>query len=89
MICLWILIETMVKSGYGVKVENISKGNLDSIPSPFTFSENSNYRQESLLEVYMQNIVGRFENKKLVDITQQCFALLPQVSFPANNLNFQ
>ena len=24
-----------------------------------------------------------------VDITQQCFALLPQVNFPGNNLNFQ
>jgi hypothetical protein len=23
-----------------------------------------------------------------VDITQQCFTLLPQVNFPANNLNF-
>ena len=33
----------------------------------------------------MQNIA----NKKFVDITQQCFALLPQVNFPANNLNFQ
>jgi hypothetical protein len=29
-----------------------------------------------------------FENKELVDISQQCFALLPQVSFPAHNLNF-
>jgi len=28
------------------------------------------------------------ESKKFVDITQQCFALLPQVNFPANNLNF-
>ena len=27
-------------------------------------------------------------NKKFVDITQQCFALFPQVNFPANNLNF-
>ena len=39
----------------------------------------------------MQNIAGRFqqafENKKFVDITQQCFALLPQVNFPADNLN--
>ena len=39
----------------------------------------------------MQNIAGRcqqtFKNNKLVDITQQCFALLPQVSFPAHNLN--
>ena len=29
-----------------------------------------------------------FENKKYVDITQQCFALLPQVNFPAHKLNF-
>ena len=29
-----------------------------------------------------------FENKKFVYITQQCFAVLPQVNFPANNLNF-
>ena len=28
-----------------------------------------------------------FENKKFVNITQQCFALLPQVNFPATNLN--
>jgi len=26
--------------------------------------------------------------QKFVDITQQCFALLPQVNFPAKNLNF-
>ena len=40
----------------------------------------------------MQNIAGRcqqtLENKKFVDITQQCFVLLPQVNFPANDLNF-
>ena len=44
---------------------------------------------DSLLE---QNIAGRcqqtFENKKFADITQQCFALLPQVNFPVNNVNF-
>ena len=38
-----------------------------------------------------QNIAGRyqqtFEDKNFVDITQQCFALLPQINFPANNLN--
>ena len=38
-----------------------------------------------------QNIAGRcqqtFENKKFVGITQQCFALLPQVNFPTKNLN--
>ena len=29
-----------------------------------------------------------FKTKSFVDITQQCFALLPQVKFPPNNLNF-
>ena len=29
-----------------------------------------------------------FENRKFADTTQQCFALLPQVNFPTNNLNF-
>ena len=29
-----------------------------------------------------------FKNKKFVDITVQCFALLPEVNFPANSLNF-
>ena len=60
------------------KVEKISKGSLDLIPSPSAFSENSNYGRESLLEVERQNIAGHcqqtFENKKFVDITQQCVA---------------
>ena len=29
-----------------------------------------------------------FKNKQFVHIPQQCFAVLPQVNFPANNLNF-
>ena len=29
-----------------------------------------------------------FENKNFIDITKQCCALLPQVNFPANDLNF-
>ena len=33
-----------------LKVEKILKGSLDSIPSP-SFSENSNYERESLLEL--------------------------------------
>ena len=40
----------------------------------------------------MQKIAGHcqqtFENKEFADITQQLFALLPQVNFPANILNF-
>ena len=47
---------------------------------------------KSLHEVLRQNIAGRcqqtFGNKKFVDITQQCFALLPQINFTANNLIF-
>ena len=37
-----------------------------------------------------QNIAGNCQqvNKKFVDITQQCFALFPEINFPANNLNF-
>ena len=33
------------------KVEKILEGSLDSIPSPSSFCENSNYGWESLLEV--------------------------------------
>ena len=44
------------------------------------------------MRVQRQNIAGHcqqtFEDKKFVDLTQQCFALLHQVNFPANNLNF-
>ena len=42
-------------------------------------SENPNYGRESLFEMWRQNIAGRcqqtYENKKIVDNTQQCFAL--------------
>ena len=82
---------SQVKYEYIIKVENILKGSLDSDPITFNFSENSNFRQESLLEVKRQNIAGLCEQtlkQKFVDISQQCFALLPQVNFPVNNLNF-
>ena len=39
------------------KVEKILKGSLDD-PITFTFSENSNYGRERLLEVIRQNIAG-------------------------------
>ena len=66
------------------KVKKILKGTgCDHIT--FTFSENSNYGRESL---HRWALPTNFENKKFVDITQQRFALLPQVNFPANNLNF-
>ena len=54
-------------------------------PITCTFSENSNYWWESLLEVIRQNIAGwcrqTFENKTM-------FCLTPQANFPAHNLNF-
>ena len=71
------------------KVEKILKGSLVSIPS----TSPSVKIQIMVGKVEMQNIAGRcqqtFENKKIVDITQQCFALLPQVNFPAHALIFQ
>ena len=73
-----------------LKVEKILKGSLD--PITFTFSENSNFWRESVLEVQRQNIAEHcqltFENTRFVDITQPYFALLPQVNYPANNLEF-
>ena len=48
-------------------------------PIPFTFSENSNYWQDSLLDVFRQNIAGlcqqTFEKKKFVDNAQQYLPL--------------
>ena len=52
-----------------------------------TFSENSNYGRETLLNVIRQNIAGwcqqTFENKNK---TKMSFT--PQANFPAHNLNF-
>ena len=39
-------------------------------------------------KVYLRWCQQTFCFQKFVDITQQCFALLPQVNFPANNLSF-
>ena len=33
-------------------------------------------------------VVNKLLKTKFVDMTQQCFALLAQVNFPVNNLNF-
>jgi hypothetical protein len=74
------------------KVEKILKGSLDSISSPST----SVKIQIMSGKVYLSSkgktlldVVNKLLKKKLIDITQQFFfALLPQVNFPANNLNF-
>jgi hypothetical protein len=74
------------------KVECFLKGSLDLIPSPSLAVKIQIMGRKVSLRCKGQNIAGQcqqaFENKKFVDITQQCFALLPQVIFPANNLNF-
>ena len=84
----WNLL--VAKLGCICKVEKILKGSLCSIPSPSPSVKIQ--LQESSLEVWRQNIAGRCQQafcfQKFVDITQQCFALLPQVNSPNNNLNF-
>ena len=65
------------------KVEKTFKSSLDFIPSPSP----SVKIQIMGGKVYCRS-QQTFENKKFLDNTQQCFALLPQVNFPANNLNF-
>ena len=70
------------------KVENLLKGSLDLISSP-TPSVKVFLRcnSKTLLGISTTGHCQQtFENKKFVDITQQCFTLLPQVNFPASFL---
>ena len=74
------------------KVEKILKGSLDSIPPPSLSVKIQIMGGKVCLRlIYRQNIAGHcqqtFENKKVVDINVLP-NLLPQVNFPANNLNF-
>ena len=46
------------------------------------FSKNSNF-----LRFKGKTLLG-VENKKFVDIAQQCFAFKPQANFPVHNLSF-
>ena len=57
------------------KVEKILKCSLDLIPSPSP-------------SVKIQIMAGKFAWGWNAKHCRQCFALLPQVNFPANNLNF-
>ena len=72
------------------KAEFFLKGSLCLIPSSSV--EIQIMARKVCLRCEGENIAGHcqqtFENKNFVDITQQCFALLPQVNFPANNSNF-
>ena len=63
-----------------VKVEPIFKGSLVLIPSPST-----------KIQIMGGKFCLRYKCKTLlsiVNIIEQCFALLPQGNFSANNLNF-
>ena len=63
--------------GENKEVRGYSKKDLKRQPR-FTFSKNSNYEQESQLEVQRQNITGcclqKICPKRCVDNAQQCFA---------------
>ena len=64
---------------YWVKVEKILKSSLDSIPSPSPSVK---------IEIMGQKVCLRCKSKTLQGIGNKlCFALLPEVNFPANNLN--
>ena len=73
------------------KVEKVLKGSLDSIPLPSPSVKTQimgvkicfRCKGKTLL-----GIVNKLENKKFVDITQQCFALLPKVNFPEKKIEF-
>jgi hypothetical protein len=70
-----------------LKVEKILKGSLDLILRPSTSVKVQIMGGKVWLRCKGKTLLG-IENKKFVDIIQQCFALLPQINFPANNLNY-
>ena len=69
------------------KVEKILKGSLDLIPPPSLSMKIQIMGGKVCLRCKGKTLLG-VVNKKFIDITQQCFVLLSQVNFPANNLNF-
>ena len=67
------------------------KGSLDLIPSPSTSVKILIMGGKVSLSCKVKTLLGivnKLLKKMFFDITQQCFALLPQADFPANNLNF-
>jgi hypothetical protein len=75
-----------------VKVEKILKGSPDSIPSSSPSVKIQIMSGKVCLRCKgktLQGVVNKLlKTKKVVEITQQCFALLPQVNFPVNDLNY-
>ena len=74
------------------KVEKILKGSLNSIPSPSPSMKIQIMGRKVCFMCKGKTLLGivnkLLKNKKFVNITQQYFALLPHLNFPANNLNF-
>ena len=73
------------------KGEKILKGSLDSIPSPSTSVKIQIMGGKVCLRCKGKTLLGvvnKLLKKKFFEISQQCFALLPHVPFPANDLNF-
>ena len=71
------------------KIENILNGCLDWIPSLSPSVKIQIMGGKVCLRCkgkILLAIINKLLKKKFVDITQQCFALLPQLNFPANNL---
>ena len=66
---------------FTTKVEKILKRILDSIPSPSP-SVKIHMMGGKVCLRKANHCQETFENKKFVDITQQCLTLLPQVNFP-------
>ena len=79
---IWVVILREI-----FKVEKILIGSLDSIPSfsPSVKIQIMGGKGVKAIDGCCQQI---FEYKNFVVNVQQCFALLPQVNFPAHNLNF-
>jgi hypothetical protein len=71
------------------KVENILECSQDSIPSPSVKIQNMGGKVCLKCKgITLLSVVNNVWKKRFVDITQQCFALLPQPNFSAYNLNF-
>ena len=68
------------------RLGKILKGSLDVIPSPSSSVKIQIMAWGAKAKHYWTLLLNTY--KKCDDITQQCFALFPQVTFPANNLDF-
>ena len=75
-----------------VKILEVLKGSLDLIPSPSSSVKIQIVGGKICLKCKGKTLLGDVSNfflfSKFFYNAQQCFALLPQVNSPAQNLNF-